>query len=165
MSTRFGALALDAWFSAWAAATSSGRAGSARRTSGSTARATGMVGVASAMAVGTGVATGRLGLAFTGCGGVAVAAATWADNAGDSTGSARGATIREAGAVGLGVALAVASAGRGAMRCRLEIKRRNQKPATKIASPNKNGTREGRAFSFRRVTWVRGAFGAGASCR
>src|SRR5437764_10625325 len=124
-----------------------------------------MTGVAIAMAVGTGVATGMVDVAFTGGGVVAVAAATWADSAGDSTGSARGATILEAGAVGLGVAVAVASAGRGAMRCRFEIKRRNQKPATKIASPNKNGTREGRAFSFRRVTWVRGAFGAGASCR
>src|SRR5689334_10585755 len=165
MSTVFGAFALVAAFSAWAAARSSGWTGSARRTSGSTARATGMAGVVTAMAVGTGVATGTIGVAFTGGVVVAVAAAIWADGADDSTGSARGATIREAGAVGPGVAVAVASAGRGAIRCRLEIKRRNQKPATKIASPNKNGTREGRAFSFRRVTGVRCAFGAGASCR
>ena len=66
-----------------------------------------MTGVAIAMAVGTGVATGMVDVAFTGGGVVAVAAATWADSAGDSTGSARGATILEAGAVGLGVAVAV----------------------------------------------------------
>src|ERR1051326_4794815 len=94
MSTRLGALVtLVAAFSAWAAASSSGRTGSARRTSGSTARATGMVGVAAAMAVGTGVATGMVGVAFTNGVGVivGVAAAIW--GAGDSTASARGATI------------------------------------------------------------------------
>ena len=42
------------------------------------------------------------GVAFTGGVVVAVAAATWADGAGDSTGSARGATILATGAVGLG---------------------------------------------------------------
>src|SRR6059058_4358116 len=123
MSTRFGAFALVAAFSAWAAATSSGRTGSARRTSGSTARATGMTGVATAMAVGTGVATGIVGVAITGGGVVVVAAATGAEGAGDSTGSARGATILATGAVGLGVAVAVASVDCGVMRCRFEIKR------------------------------------------
>src|SRR5436309_3302121 len=152
MSTRFGALTSAAAFSAWAAASSSGRTGWARRTSGSTARATGMVGVATAMAVGTGIATGMVGVVFTGGVVVAVAAAIRSDAAGDSTGSARGATILATGAVGLGVAVAVASAGRGVMRCRFEIKRRNQKPATKIASPSKNGRREGRAFPLRRLT-------------
>ena len=145
---------------AWAAANSSGRTGSARRTSGSTARATGTVGVASAIEVGTGVEEGAaiIGVLFAG-------AAVAATLGGVAIASARGAIIVATAALGLAAGVPAASAGRGAMRCRFERKCRNQNPATRIAIAMKKGTNDGRVFSLRRVIAVRGAFGAGVSCR
>ena len=160
MSMRFGPSASVVSFVASAAATSSGRTGTARRTSGSTARGAGRTGVATAIAVGTGVAEGAamVGVLFIG-------GAVAARRAGDSTGCARGATIVATAGVGLGVAVAAASGGRGVIRCRLDIKRRNQNPAIRIAIPIRNGSNEGRVLSVRRVTGVRGALGAGVSCK
>jgi hypothetical protein len=64
-------------------------------------------------------------------------------------------------AVGLGASASRCFGRARVIRCRFEIKRRNQKPATRIVIPIRKGISEGREFSDRRATGARGAFGAG----
>src|SRR6266436_7175023 len=165
MSTRFSPLdpAAEEFSAMPAFARSSGRTGSARRTSGSFVGA----GDAAPKAFGagvlitTGVPVGSVGAEAIGDAAAAALVEVF------STGSAcRAMIVPEVTGDALGVACAAwfFASLRGVIRCKLRINFMNEKPMRRITTPITNGTSDPRFVDLGMIG-VRAGFGAGLSWR